>query len=249
MLKFDLGQHLPVLLLIDDDMISREVTATVLTIKGYQIFTAESGLDALHQLAKEACMPDVILMDVQMPGLSGVSLIEALRQRAKAKIVTVSACPPPAEVVAAADGFLLKPFDAAALVELLRRGKQGEGQVSASAQVDASVPVVNQTTLKQLRSMMSSGAVNEIYTAVVADLNQRAEALELAIGGSNLAEVRRIGHAIKGGCGMAGAAEAAHIGALLENSDQLDNSASLLRELRAATTRLERILKEEFQRS
>jgi len=249
MLKFDLGQHLPVLLLIDDDMISREVTATVLTIKGYQIFTAESGQDALHQLSKEACRPEVILMDVQMPGLSGVQLIEALRQYGKAKIVTVSASQPPAEVVAVADGFLLKPFDAAALVELLRRGKQGEGQVPALAQVDASVPVVNQSTLKQLRSMMSSGAVNEIYTAVVVDLNQRAKALELAIGHANLAEVRRIGHAIKGGCGMAGAAEAAHIGALLENSDQLDNSASLLRELRAATTRLERILKEEFQRS
>jgi HPt (histidine-containing phosphotransfer) domain-containing protein len=52
---------------------------------------------------------------------------------------------------------------------------------------------------------------------VVADLGKRAQSLEAAIARGDAAEVRRIGHAIKGGCGMAGALQAARIGPYLKN--------------------------------
>ena len=51
---------------------------------------------------------------------------------------------------------------------------------------------------------------------MVDDLIKRIDALGSAIAKGDTAEVRRIGHAIKGGCGMAGAVQAAHLGALLE---------------------------------
>ena len=66
------------------------------------------------------------------------------------------------------------------------------------------------------------------------------------------AEVRRIGHAIKGGCGMAGAMQAARVGALFEEisaepeSNHLDNSMALLSDLRAAARNLERMLEAEL---
>jgi HPt (histidine-containing phosphotransfer) domain-containing protein len=87
---------------------------------------------------------------------------------------------------------------------------------------------------------------------VVADLGKRTEALEAALNRRDPATIRRIGHAIKGGCAMAGAAQAAHLGALLESgvldggSDQLDNSMKLVHDLRTATRNLERMLKAEF---
>jgi HPt (histidine-containing phosphotransfer) domain-containing protein len=89
--------------------------------------------------------------------------------------------------------------------------------------------------------------VREIYAAVVSDLHKREIALEKAIAGGNSEEIRRLGHAIKGGCGMAGAIQAARLGAVFEShSDQLDNCAQALQELYTATQRLERMLEKEF---
>jgi HPt (histidine-containing phosphotransfer) domain-containing protein len=115
-------------------------------------------------------------------------------------------------------------------------------------------PAVNAGTLAQLRAMMPETAVRQIFSAVVADLTVRLEALQVAIAKGDTAEVRRIGHAIKGGCGMAGATQAARLGARLEalgpsvkpGGNELDNSAQLLAELRSATRNLQRMLDAEF---
>jgi HPt (histidine-containing phosphotransfer) domain-containing protein len=94
--------------------------------------------------------------------------------------------------------------------------------------------------------------VREVYQAVVTDLGRRIDALAAAIANGDGAEVRRIGHAIKGGCGMAGAIQAARLGALFESGNprsgdnQLDNSRALLRDLRAATRRLQNMLDAEM---
>jgi HPt (histidine-containing phosphotransfer) domain-containing protein len=112
---------------------------------------------------------------------------------------------------------------------------------------DPNEPVVNPETLAQFRKLMSETAVRQVYQAVVTDLGRRTEALAAAIARGDGAEVRRIGHAIKGGCGMAGAVQAARLGALLESGDnQLDNSAALLLDLRAAALRLQNMLDAEM---
>ncbi len=95
--------------------------------------------------------------------------------------------------------------------------------------------------------MMSEAAVREIYAAVVEDLGKRATALQRAAAMGDTQEIRRIGHSIKGGCGMAGAMQAARLGALLEaTGDQLDNVPGLLLELKAAGRNLRRMLEAEF---
>ena len=88
-------QDLPILLIIDDDMVSREVMATMLTMSGYLAHTAADGEAALGLLATGECVPGVILMDAQMPGLSGIPLIEQLRARSQAQLYVVSASDAP----------------------------------------------------------------------------------------------------------------------------------------------------------
>ena len=123
---------LPLVLLIDDDLVSREVTATVLTMNGYTVHTAEDGAAALALLTAaegrpQALRPDVILMDSQMPGLSGTQLIGELRARSYARVYVVSGSNPPQELTASADGFLLKPFSADAFRKLLEGGRPERG--------------------------------------------------------------------------------------------------------------------------
>lgn len=233
---------LPVVLLVDDDLVSREVTATVLTMSGFTVYTAEGGATAVAMLTRTGArrrplQPDVILVDSQMPGLSGTELIGELRIRSQARIYVVSGSNPPPEVAAAADGFLLKPFSTEAFRKLLDGGKP------QAASLDPKAPVVSTEVLAQFRKLMPEPAVRQVYEAVVSDLSMRIDALAGAIAKGDRAEVRRIGHAIKGGCGMAGALQAARLGALFESGDnQLDNSADLLRDLRAAARRLQHML-------
>jgi CheY-like chemotaxis protein len=247
---------LPLVLLIDDDLVSREVTATVLTMNGYTVHTAEDGPAALVLLTAaedrpQALRPDVILMDSQMPGLSGTQLIAELRARSSARIYVVSGSSPPPELTAAADGFLLKPFSADAFRKLLEGGKSERGASPVNKDDFAlNQPVISPEILAQFRKLMSETAVRHVYQAVVTDLGRRTEALEAAIARGDGAEIRRIGHAIKGGCGMAGALQAARLGALLESGqsgdNQLDNSAALLSDLRAAARRLQNMLDAEM---
>ena len=259
---------LPLVLLIDDDLVSREVTATVLTMNGYTVHTAEDGAAALvlltvaedrpqairsEPLKPEPLRPDVILMDSQMPGLSGTQLIGELRARSSARIYVVSGSKPPPELTAAADGFLLKPFSLESCRKLLEGGKPERGTSPVKFDgLGPNEPVVSPEILAQFRTLMSETAVRQVYQAVVTDLGRRIEALAAAIARGDGAEVRRIGHAIKGGCGMAGALQAARLGALLESGgyqsgdNQLDNSAALLSDLRAAARRLQNMLDAEM---
>jgi len=83
MLDFGGQRDLPTVLLIDDDPISREVAATVLTMSGYTVHTADSGAASLESLAAGTCVPGVILMDAQMPGLGrGQGHLQARQGRA-----------------------------------------------------------------------------------------------------------------------------------------------------------------------
>ncbi len=240
--------ELPVVLLIDDDLVSREVTATLLTMDGYAVHTAADGAASLEMLASGRCRPGLILMDAQMPGLSGEQLIAELRARTSAVIYVVSGSNPAAGIVNAADGSLLKPFDA----EALRRLLQGRKAQTVLSHLNPNEPVISAEILAQLRLLMPEAAVRQIYEVVVADLGKRIAALGAAIAKGDAAEIRRIGHAIKGGCGMAGALQAAHLGALLEEipldptSNSLDNRAALLRDLRTAAQNLKCMLETEL---
>jgi len=248
MLERSPKRQLPVVLLIDDDLVSREVAATVLTMSGFTVHTAESGDAALNLLADETFRPGVILMDAQMPGLSGKKLIAELRGRTEARIFVISGSDAPPDLTDAADGFLLKPFN----VESLRKLLADSQPEAAPTLLEPNEPVVSVEVLAQLRRVMPESALRQIYLVVVADLAGRIDALGAAIAKGDVAEIRRIGHAIKGGCGMAGALQAARVGALLEatglnsKDNQLDNSVVLLHDLRAAAQGLERMLDAEL---
>lgn len=235
------GRRLPAVLIIDDDKISREVMATVLSMSGYTVHTAASGAQSLAMLETGTSTPELILMDTQMPGLSGAALIGQLRARTKAKLYAMSGSDAPREVTDGADGFLLKPLGPEALQRMLE-------QHATEVQLDTPGNlVVNPHTLAELRKMMAGSAVREIFVTLIADLRRRLPALRKAMAGGDAAEVRRLGHAIKGGCGLVGAERVAGIGERLEAERyQLDNGEAILRELHAATGELQRMLEAEF---
>ncbi len=233
-------KQLPAIFLIDDDMVSREVIATVLTLEGYEVHTADSGESAVEQFTEQQFTPAVILMDAQLPGLNGVELIQQLRAHTAATIIAISGSKLTPELESASDGFLLKPFNPDALRTMI-------AEKAPAMPAEPTAPVILPATLAQFRQLMPEPTVKQIYAAVVTDLKKRYIALENALAAENWEEIGKIGHAIKGGCGMAGALEAANIGARLEaESNDLDYCHKALDHLTEAIGNLESMLEREF---
>lgn len=66
-------------LIVDDEPMARTLLRLMLVRAGFNVSEAEDGFDALEKV--EASQPDIILLDVMMPGMDGFSVCEALRQR------------------------------------------------------------------------------------------------------------------------------------------------------------------------
>ncbi len=69
----------PLVLLVDDDSSIRWVLSKALSNAGFKVVAADNGQDALHLIAKE--LPKVMITDVQMPGMSGLELMETAKNR------------------------------------------------------------------------------------------------------------------------------------------------------------------------
>jgi CheY-like chemotaxis protein len=247
-------RQLPGILLIDDDAISREVFAMMLEMHGFPVASAEDGKQALALLENGDALPGVILMDTQMPGVSGVRLIKALRQRLKAgsspvatRIVAISGSEVSDSIRRSADGFLLKPIQVESLLELLdapRPTNDAPGlAIEASAAPEASIdPTIDPAVLAKFKGMMPPAAVREVYAAVASDLETRLSTLAAAMDAGHATEVARIAHTIKGGCGMVGLTTATEAAARLESSNQQETWPKELLQLHFALGKLRGIL-------
>jgi class 3 adenylate cyclase len=128
-------------LVVDDQPADRSLLVDLLDIHGYRTVGAASGEEALAAVAQLA--PDVVLLDVMMPGMSGLDVCRALRadsRHAALPIVLVTAKDPETERVsgleAGADDFLAKPVNSAELfarVRSLLRVKRLLDQTEAQA--------------------------------------------------------------------------------------------------------------------
>ena len=113
------------ILVVDDVAKNVKLLADVLAAKGFRISTAASGEEALASVANDA--PDLILLDVMMPGISGYDVCRALRadpKHAMLPIVLVTALDPSKERIngldAGADDFLSKPINQSELMARVR---------------------------------------------------------------------------------------------------------------------------------
>lgn len=109
------------LLVVDDDPDSLEIISEALSWEGYQVKTAASGPEALELL--QDWRPDLVLLDVNMPGVSGVQTLKDLRQREKyVSVMFISGNSSTEAVISGldsgADDYIPKPFDP---LELLAR--------------------------------------------------------------------------------------------------------------------------------
>ncbi|WP_447973413.1 response regulator [Nitrospira sp. Kam-Ns4a] len=110
------------ILVVDDEPQIRRSLQVALEAQGYTVIRAETGEQALQAAASR--MPDVVLVDLLMPGLEGLEVTRRLREQSPVPIIVLSAVSTEAKKVEAlelgADDYITKPFST---VELLARIK------------------------------------------------------------------------------------------------------------------------------
>ena len=77
------------ILVVEDNPMNMELAVDLLRLQGYEIFTAQTGKEALEIAAREEL--DLVLMDVALPGMDGLTVTRILKENPKTKHIPVVA--------------------------------------------------------------------------------------------------------------------------------------------------------------
>ncbi len=123
------------ILVVDDEAQLRRALDVNLAARGYEVDAATSGEDALRLAA--ATPPDVVLLDLGLPGIDGLAVVRRLREWSSVPIVILSAREAEAAKVAAldagADDYITKPFGIDELLARVRAALRRHQPASADA--------------------------------------------------------------------------------------------------------------------
>jgi len=112
----------PRVLLVEDDPTIRQMTQLALERDGFAVATAHDSSSGLAAFRSQP--PDLVILDVMLPGVDGVSVCRTIREHSVVPIVMLTARTDPVDVVlgleAGADDYVTKPFEPAILAARLR---------------------------------------------------------------------------------------------------------------------------------
>lgn len=123
------------ILIVDDDKELVKMLSQYFDFKGYNIITAENGVEAIE---KTTCNPDIILLDINMPKLDGIEVCRRIRDSISCPIVFLTARVEEQDrvngLLSGGDDYILKPFSLkeleARIISHLKREERHRTEVS-----------------------------------------------------------------------------------------------------------------------
>lgn len=213
-------------LVVEDVALNREVVSGLLERDGHRVWLAEEGEQALRQCAAQTF--DLILLDVHLPGMSGVELCKRLRSldgpNRTARIFALTASVQPALVRgyldAGMDGVLAKPLKLDNLRKALREQRSTPPPVHEDSAMDWPL-------LQTHRDLLGEQKVQGLLAVLRESILQHREALREAIGAEDGTEVAHLAHRLAGSCDSLGFRALANALRSLEDAARINDEAAV----------------------
>jgi len=114
------------ILLVEDDFMNMRLAQHILEVEGYTVLKAATAQEALEQI--ESTLPDLVLMDAQLPDMDGMTVVRILRENAITRDITIlalTACAMKGDrermLDMGCDGHISKPIDVQDFIDTVRR--------------------------------------------------------------------------------------------------------------------------------
>lgn len=126
-------------LLVEDNDMNQQIAAELLGDAGMSVDIAENGIEALSKLDEQGNTYDMVLMDIQMPGMDGFEALRRIREQKKFSDLPVIAMTAHARledrnkaIAAGMNGYITKPLDPSAMFKTLRRFYKSDASINLS---------------------------------------------------------------------------------------------------------------------
>ncbi len=224
------------ILLVEDNRVNRIFAADLLESRGHEVVMAENGQVALDYLAQHAV--DVVLMDIQMPVMDGLTATRAIRAGergidASVPVIGLSAYAMDQErerfLAAGLDDYITKPVDlesffAAVRGVLLRRGRPLARPEPAGPSLAGVIDT--EELFKQYRD--KTGLLVRVGREFVASVPEQLENLDAALHQGDMRVCERVAHTLKGNAAMFGAKTMRALAADMEIAAAVDDAGKVV---------------------
>ncbi len=222
------------ILVVEDNVVNQRVASGLLTRRGHHVTVAPDGREALVRLDQEIF--DLVLMDLQMPVMSGLEAAAAIRlrervtgQRVRIVAMTAHAMNSDRErcLAAGMDGYLAKPIDPHMLFAVVEQ--DGDGVETAVAG-----PVTFDEDALRHRLSGDDDLMNDVIRVFLEDLPVRLTAIKDAVTRRDAEALRSAAHALKGAAAnlsTGGLFEAARVLERLGAQSRMDAAEGASRQL------------------
>jgi CheY-like chemotaxis protein/HPt (histidine-containing phosphotransfer) domain-containing protein len=248
------------ILLAEDNPVNRMLAVTILEKRGHKVVAVEDGRAAVQAYDGQQRSPfDVVLMDVQMPIMSGFDATEAIRERERATgaripIIAVTAHAMTGDrercLAAGMSGYLAKPLQVHQLIAAVESlGEAGRTAAPPAKEEPLTAAIDERAALA--RAGGDRKLLRELGQIFLTDLPNRLLELRTAVASAEPDTVRATAHTLKGSAAMFGAAGAVSAALTLETLGRLGNlagAADALRRLEEELTRVEAAIRSAFLR-
>ncbi len=250
------------ILVAEDNAVNRKLVVTLLSKRGHEVTAVTDGSEAVRAVESAEQAFDLVVMDVQMPVMSGIEAASAIRRGEQGSsrhlpIIALTAHAMEGDreraLSAGMDGYLTKPIDVDELVATVEQfGESGHGaqDPGAAAPSDGgSQPSTSDAVFDQAAALACTGGdrklLNEIVVLFRRDSLASIAAIEAAIESRDPEALRMAAHALKGALANLGAGAARRAAAEMEDigrSASLEGAAEACSRLETELAKLERAL-------
>lgn len=212
------------LLVVEDNMLNRQVAFELLKGEGAQVTLAEGGLEGVQQVIASAEAFDAVLMDIQMPDIDGLEATRRIRLDAKrgaVKIIAMTANASRSDeqacMAAGMDDHLGKPIDLEKMVAtLLRHAGRTSAEPAAQAHAEQLDSVVESIASIHQRFGGNHQLIRNVLGSFAPEQTKQLARLQEQAAQGNAAGAAAVLHAVKGSSGTMGARALSQLAGELE---------------------------------